>query len=157
MSVSMGEYGQDTGLKYKNGSPVHIGDLAAFDADVWNRNLKNPGSLSHLFVVGYENGEVTGAGALSESSERWSLVDKHDDLPVTGNCRATTYNRELVKMGVEKLRMPPERFLGGTHVWRIMNPEFFANLSGDARWMVIDRNVDSTTLEKDTPLLIDLS
>lgn len=153
----MGERGQDTGLKYKDGSPVHIGDLASFDPVVWYKNNAREGATDHLFVVAYNNGEIECNGSVATASEYWSLVTKFDQLPTDGNCQVTVFDRSLKRIKIGKLVMPTIHVAHAASTWRLLNPRFFNDLPGAARWMVAHDYVDNTTFEKDYPLLLDLS
>ena len=157
MVTKIGEWGHDTGLKYKDGSPVNIGDLAAFDPETWYKNNTREGASDHLFVVGYENGEIMCKGSVSTAGEYWSLVTKFDRLPAYGNCRVTLYDRSLIWIKTAWLISPTNNVAHMAGVWRLLNLGFFDNITGSARWMVVDQYVDTTTFEKDYPLLIDLS
>jgi len=65
----MGVKGQDTGLKDSLGNTIHVGDTLVFDPKEWGNDESN------VFVVEWEDGQLTGNGALSDWSQWCTVID----------------------------------------------------------------------------------
>lgn len=70
MSGRMDEYGLDTGLVDRNGSPVHLGDVLEFDAAEWG---VSPGSI---FRLEFRDGELTCIGSIGDIAEWCTVIKK---------------------------------------------------------------------------------
>jgi len=65
--IYMGTIGFWTGLLDRDGQPVHIGDTLEFDLNEWGGDC--------VFVIGFDKGELTTNGTVSDISE-WCRVIK---------------------------------------------------------------------------------
>ena len=160
-TVKMGEWGQDTGLKYKDGCPVHIGDYVEFDQKVWFANRPTSAGVfprfGSRFFVGYENGRMQCLGAVSET-EHWTRLGTYDEVSLLPSCSVTIFDRELITLQHLRAILPP--FLGVHDVgaWRYVNRplQLFDKLPSSARWMVVsDYAYPGQVL--DNPILLDLN
>ena len=163
-TVKMGEWGQDTGLKYKDGSPVHIGDYVEFDQEVWfanrpavTRDRNAPPRFGNRFFVGYENGEVQCLGAISEI-EHWTRLSAHDEVLMLPSCSVTIFDRELMTLQHLRAILPPYLGVYDVGAWRHVNRplRLFEQLPSSARWMVVSDHT-YPNFQPDTPILLDLN
>lgn len=65
--VKMGERGQDTGLKDRNGRSVLVGDTIEFDEKEWGGPCR--------FEVKFEDGAIRVPGTLDDARSWWTVVD----------------------------------------------------------------------------------
>lgn len=63
----MGERGQDTGLKDRNGRSVLVGDTIEFDEREWGEPCR--------FEVKFEGGEIRVPGTLDDARSWWTVVE----------------------------------------------------------------------------------
>jgi len=67
--VLMGDIGQDTGLVDRHNHHIHIGDVMEFDREVW-------GNDDNIFIVLWEDGELSIKGSINDLSHYCSIIGR---------------------------------------------------------------------------------